>query len=171
MADQRPLSAPRRVITPGGIDQTVDRNRGSRPDQQRGRQIRPRERVAVAIEEKADDIKAAIKEATSIALLALNNQEGAQWPESGQPRRRSPSVTVAYSARSPVRSASSRNSAVPACDTIPVPSAVTTGHEPRPLPFTQEVPLSRVDLNLQQAQNPCETGTSCVYGVTTRRGS
>src|SRR3954452_25010444 len=69
------------------------------------------------------------------------------------PRRRIPSAAAAYSARNPVRSANSRSNAVPACDTTPVPSVVTTGHARPRLPFTPKVPFSRPTLGPQQPKD------------------
>lgn len=75
------------------------------------------------------------------------------------PRRdRRPASAVENAPVKPLRSASSRNSAVPACDTTPAPSTVTTGNgRPDLVAFTQKVPLRAVILDLQQAQFPAQS--------------
>ena len=56
-------------------------------------------------------------------------------------RARSPSVASDSAAVNPIRSANSANSTVPACDTTPVPSVVTTGTVLLVVGCTCEVPL------------------------------
>ncbi len=56
-------------------------------------------------------------------------------------RARSPSVASDRAAVNPIRSASSASNTVPACDTTPVASVVTTGGVPLVGGCTCEVPL------------------------------
>ena len=68
-----------------------------------------------------------------------------------------PSSAAVHPCVRPDSSASSLSSAAPACDTIPVPSAVTTGRAALVVLFTREVPLLQVILDPQQAQFPLQS--------------
>jgi hypothetical protein len=80
-------------------------------------------------------------------------------------RCRSPSVASLSAAVSPIRSASSASSTVPACDTTPVPSAVMVGGVLLVVTCTCEVPLWLGDL-VPSARTESQTGEalSLVHG-------
>jgi len=63
-------------------------------------------------------------------------------------------VTSPSAAVRPIRSANSASSTVPACDTTPVPSQVTTGRVLLVVRCTRQVPLTLTIVVPQQDHNP-----------------